>query len=129
MTLVGQDCGGLWALPRNTHLGGMAIVRRHAFSNDQWTIEGANLLSVRYRQAGHFIADPSQIVRPPDCASSEIWSADQALAAIPRDAFDYVWLVDLPAHDPRLLDGLTPIWRGEGSLLYAVGNTGGQPQP
>ncbi len=129
VTLVGQDCGGLWALPRNTHLGAMAIVRRHAFSNDQWTIEGANLLSVRYRQAGHFIADPSQIVRPPHCASSEIWSVDRALGAIPRDAFDYVWLIDLPPHDPRLLQGMTPIWRGQGSLLYAVGNRGGQPQP
>lgn len=129
VTLVGQDCAGLWALPRNTHLGAMAIVRRHAFSNDQWAIEGANLLSVRYRQAGHFIADPSQIVRPPECASSEIWSANRALAAIPRDAFDYLWLVDPPAHDPRLVQDMTPIWRGQGSLLYAVPNTGGQPQP
>ena len=129
VSLVGQDCGGLWALPRNTHLPAMAIVRRHAFSNDQWAIEGANLLSVRYRQAGHFIADPSQIVRPPECASSEVWSADHALAAIPRDAFDYVWLIDMPPHDPRLLNGMTPIWRGQGSLLYAVGNTGGQLQP
>jgi hypothetical protein len=129
VTLVGQDCGGLWALPRNSHLGAVAIVRRHAFSNDQWTIEGANLLSVRYRQAGHFRADPSQIVRPRGCASNEIWPVDQALAAIPRSAFDYVWLVDPPAHDPRLLDGMTPIWRGQGSLLYAVDNPGGQSQP
>jgi hypothetical protein len=129
VTLVGQDCGGLWALPRNTHLGAMAIVRRHAFSNDQWTIEGANLLSVRYRQAGHFIADPSQIVRPSECASSELWSVDRALAAIPPGAFDYVWLVDPPAYDPRLLDGMRPIWRGQGSLLYAVSKTGGPPQP
>jgi hypothetical protein len=129
VALVGQDCGGLWALPRNTHLPAMAIVRRHAFSNDQWTIEGANLLSVRYRQAGHFIADPSQIVRPPECASSEVWTADRALAAIPREAFDYVWLVDMPQHDPRLLNGMNPIWRSSGSLLYAVGKPGGQPQP
>ena len=129
VSLVGQDCGRLWALPRNTHLPAMAIVRRHAFSNDQWAIEGANLLSVRYRQAGHFLADPSQIVRPAECASRDAWSADRALAAIPRDAFDYVWLVDMPPHDPRLLDGMTPIWRGPGSLLYAVGKSGGQKHP
>ena len=128
VTLVGQDCGGLWALPRNTHLGAMAIVRRHAFSNDQWAIAGANLLSVRYRHAGHFIADPSQIVRPPECANSEIRSVDQALSAIPRDAFDYVWTIDLPPHDPRLLAGLRPIWRGPGSVLYAVEKPGG-PKP
>lgn len=129
VTLVGQDCDALWAQPRNTHLGAMAIVRRHAFSNDQWAIEGANLLSVRYRQAGHFIADPSQIVRPPECASSEIWSVDRALRAIPRDAFDYIWLIDVPPHDPQLLTGLRPIWRGKGSLLYAVEKSGGKGAP
>ncbi len=129
VSLVGQDCGGLWALPRNTHLPAMAIVRRHAFSNDQWAIEGANLLSVRYRQAGHFIADPSQMVRPPECASSDVWTADQALAAIPRYAFDYVWLIDMPPHDPRLLKGMTPVWRSPDSLLYAVANPGSQSLP
>ena len=129
VTLVGQECDSLWSLPRDTHLGAMAIVRRHAFSNDQWVIEGANLLSVRYQQAGHFVADPSQIVRPKGCDSSEIWSADKALSAIPRDSFDYVWLIDMPPHDPRLLAGLTPVWRGDGSLLYAVDRTGGENEP
>jgi hypothetical protein len=129
VTLVGQDCRQLWALPRNTHLPAMAIVRRHAFSNDQWAIEGANLLSVRYRPAGHFKADPSQIVRPPNCATASVWPPDKALSAIPRDAFDYVWLIDIPPHDPRLLQGLRPVWRGEGSLLYAIEKPGGPPQP
>ena len=129
VSLVGQDCGALWALPRTTHLPAMAIVRRHAFSNDQWTIEGANLLSVRFAEAGHFSADPSQIVRPPDCASSEMWPVERALAAIPRDVFDYVWVIDLPPHDQSLLAGLRPIWRGEGSLLYAVEKPGGPPPP
>ena len=129
VSLVGQACDTLWSLPRNSHLPAMAIVRRHAFSNDQWAIEGTNLLSVRYRQAGRFMADPSQIVRPQGCDSSEHWLPGQALAAIPRDAFDYVWLIDMPPHDPRLLDGLTPVWRGEGSLLYAVDRTEGEDQP
>ena len=71
VSLVGQACRGLWSLPRNTHLPAMAIVRRHAFSNDQWAIDGANLLSVRYRQAGDFIADPSQIVRPPNAPAAK----------------------------------------------------------
>ena len=118
VSLVGQTCDGLWALPRNSHLPAMAIVRRHAFSNDQWAVEGANLLSVHYRQAGHFAADPSQIVRPAACAHREAWPVDRALAAIPRDAFDYVWLIDVPPHDPKLLEGLTPIWAAPNSLLY-----------
>jgi hypothetical protein len=129
VALAGQACDKRWELPRNSHLGSMAIVRREAFSNDQWIIEGANLLSIRYRQAGYFMADPSQQVRPPACANRERWPVNRALAAIPRDAFDYVWLLDPPPFDPKLLDGMTPIWRGEGSLLYAIEKPGGHPQP
>ena len=117
--LVSEDCATLWALPRNTHLGAMAIVRRNAFSNDQWAVEGANLLSVNYAEAGRFRADPSQIVRPPSCPNADFRPIDKALVAIPRDAFDYVWTIDLPPHDPALLAGYTLIWRGPGSLLYA----------
>ena len=129
VNLVGQDCAAMWQLPRNTHLGAMAIVRRHAFSNDQWAIEGANLLTVRFREAGHFMADPSQIVRPAACASSEMWSVDRALAAIPRDAFDYVWTIDLPPHDPQGLHGYHPIWAGPGSVLYRRTDSQSGPGP
>jgi hypothetical protein len=125
VNLTGQDCGGLWALPRNSHLGAMAIVRRNAFSNDQWAIEGANLLRVHYRPAGRFMADPSQFVRPAACATRDALPVDRALAAIPRDAFDYVWTIDLPPHDPKSLQGLRPVWRGPGSVLYEVEKTGG----
>jgi hypothetical protein len=129
VSFVGQECGSLWTLPRNTHLPAMAIVRRHAFSNDQWAIEGANLLSVRYAVAGRYIADPSEIVRSPECDNREHWTLDRSLRTIPPGAFDYVWLLDPPPHDPRLVAGMTPIWRGRGSLLYAVGKRGAQPQP
>ena len=112
---VAEDCATLWALPRNTHLGAMAIVRRHAFSNDQWAVEGANLLSVRHIVARRFRADPSQIVRPAQCANRDAWPVDRALASFPRAAFDYVWTIDFTAQPA----GYVPIWRGEGSALYA----------
>ena len=48
----------------------MVIVRRQGFTNDQWTIEGANLMKLRYRQAGIFSADPSQIVRDSRCRAT-----------------------------------------------------------
>ena len=128
VSLVGQECHRLWTLPRNTHLPAMAIVRREAFSNDQWAVEGANLLSVRYREAGHFFADPSQIVRPAECPNRDAWAVDRSLRAIPHDAFDYLWLIDVPPHDPASLNGMTLVWRGPGSLLYAVGKSGDQPR-
>ena len=43
-----------------------------------------------------------------------------SLAAIPDGVFDYVWLIDTPAHDPALTESWIPVWRGRGSLLYAT---------
>ncbi|HEX2725171.1 MAG TPA: hypothetical protein VHN20_05060, partial [Beijerinckiaceae bacterium] len=117
---AGQKCAEKWALPRNSHLGGMALVRRRAFSNEQWAIAGANLLEVRFREAGRFRSDPSQIVREPACATAARWSADSALAAIPPGVFDYAWLIDMPQYDPRLTAGWTLVWSGPGSLLYRL---------
>lgn len=116
---VNEDCATLWALPRNTHLGAMATVRRHAFSNDQWAIEGANLLTVRHTAAGRFMADPSQIVRPVECANPVAWPIGRAFGAFPREAFDYVWTIDAgpqPAGQPA---GFVPVWSGPGTILYA----------
>jgi hypothetical protein len=119
VSLVGVPCGG-WPLSRDTHLGAMVIVRKQGFSNDQWVIEGANLLSLKYRQAGKFAADPSQIVRPDHCRIPGVWSANDALRAIPPHTFDYVWMIDSPVFDARGIAGMQPVWRGPGSILYRL---------
>jgi hypothetical protein len=120
ISLVGYACGQSWKLPRNTHLGGMAIVRRDGFSNDQWTVEGANLLSLKYKAAGLFAADPSQIVRGNHCGGRNGWTIDHALSVIPRHRFDYLWLIDVDPYDPKLVEGMRPVWRGPGSILYRL---------
>ena len=119
--LVSEDCATLWAQPRNTHLGAMAIVRRHAFSNDQWGIEGTSLMSILYSDAGRFRFDPSQMVRPRQCANAKVFTLDQSLRAIPPGAFDYLWLIDIAAPDPRLPAGATLVWSAPGSRLYRLG--------
>ena len=43
-----------------------------------------------------------------------------ALTEFPRDAFDYVWLIQPPQFDHRLESGLTPIWRSGPSVLFKV---------
>ncbi len=41
--------------------------------------------------------------------------------ALPRDAFDYVWLIDLPEERWNSFPGLVPIWTGGHSgILYRV---------
>jgi hypothetical protein len=114
------DCGHGWALPRSSHLGAMVIVRREGFSNDQWVMEGLNLLDLKYREAGPFASDPSQIVREESCRGRGGWKVNRALTVLPRDKFDYLWLIDPPPFDPALVAGLRPVWRNGRSILYRL---------
>jgi hypothetical protein len=120
ITLTGMPCREYWPLLRNAHLGAMVIVRRDGFSNDQWLLEGVNLLDLKYRAAGYFAADPSQLVRPNRCRDRLHRMVDESLAALPRNDGDYVWLVAVPPYDPTLLEGTQLVWRGPGSLLYRL---------
>jgi hypothetical protein len=119
-SLVGTGCGFEWEMPRDSHLGAMVIVRRQGFSNDQWVMEGINLLDLKYKKAGIFGSDPSEMVEPDRCRVRGSWQVDHALRRFPRDAFDYLWLIHPPAFDPALVAGMRPVWRGRDSILYQV---------
>lgn len=120
VSFVGRPCREPWAMSRLLHLPGLAIARRHAFSNDQWAMAGAQLLQVRYWAGWPYIRDPMQVVTLRRCGG-EIWpTIDRALATIPRGAFDYVWLIRPPPYDDRLAAGLRPVWRSGRSVLYRV---------
>jgi hypothetical protein len=118
ITLTGMTCSEYWPLLRNSHMGAMVIVRREGFSNDQWLLEGVNLLDLKYRSAGYFAADPSQLVRPNGCRDGLHRTIGASLTALPRKDFDYVWLIDVPPYDPAVAADMTPVWRGPGSILY-----------
>jgi hypothetical protein len=118
ISLVGMTCQEYWPLLRNGHLGAMVIVRREGFSNDQWLLEGINLLDLKYRAAGYFAADPSQLVRPNRCRDPLHRMIDESLSTLPRKDFDYVWLIDAPSYDPATVADMRPVWRGPGSILY-----------
>lgn len=118
ITLTGMPCREYWPLLRNSHLGAMVIVRREGFSNDQWLMEGMNLLDLKYRSAGYFAADPSQLVRPVGCRDRLHRTIEQSLSSLPRDDFDYVWTIDVPPYDPKVVEGMRAVWRGPASILY-----------
>lgn len=118
ISLVGMTCQEYWPMLRNGHLGAMVIVRREGFANDQWVIEGVNLMDLKYTKAGYFAADPSQLVRPNHCIDRLHHQIDQSLATLPRNDFDYVWLIDPPAYSPETVADMKLIWRGPGSFLY-----------
>ena len=137
-SFVGQGCANYWAMARNSHLGAMVIVRRQGFSNDQWLIEGTNLLELRYKKPGPFATDPSEIVRPSTCrrhwsvVDNQLrgdWNIQDALSRFPRDAFDFLWLIDVPPYDPKLVEGMELVWSGPGSSLYRVNQRGAERPP
>src|SRR5206468_9818888 len=49
ITLTGMSCSEYWPMLRNSHIGAMVIARREGLSNDQWLLEGVNLLELKYR--------------------------------------------------------------------------------
>ena len=107
VSFVGRPCIEPWAMSRLLHVPGLAIVRNHAFSNDQWTMAGAQLLHVRYRPGWPFIRDATQVVTAYRCPH-EVWRPiNVALELVPRDAFDYIWLINPPPYDAKLTNGLT----------------------
>lgn len=125
VVLVWDECEQ-WSMRRSDHLGAIATVRRDAYTNDHWPMVGSALLRVRYPAAGIFQRDPSQIVRDPGCAR-EGWRVQSALRYIPKDSFDYLWLIDMRAIPDRWLDGWTPVWSGPGSRLFRRGDGEGPP--
>ena len=122
VSFVGRACREPWRASRLEHLPAIATVRRHAFSNDQWTMAGAQLLSAHYPAGGDFVRDPSQIVTPLDCRRERWLPISRALAKVPREGFDYIWLIDPPPYNLALVRGLQPVWRDGTSVLYRVGD-------
>lgn len=120
VSFTGRECVEPWAMTRLLHLPAMATVRRHAFSNDQWVLPGAQLLSVRYKPGWPFTRDASQVVTERRCRNEAWRTMNESLLFFPRDAFEYVWLISPPPYDPGLTRGLVPIWRDGTSVLYRV---------
>ena len=63
---------------------------------------------------GFGMADETEVPRLVD------QSLDTSLATFPRDAFDYVWIMDPPDYDQSLTLGLIEVWRDGRSVLYRV---------
>jgi len=120
LSFVGTQCNVPWAMTRLEHLPGIALVRKRAFSNEQWSMAGAQLLRTTYPAARGYAHDASQMVTEFKCRG-EFWrSLNRSLANFPRDAFDYVWLIRPPPYDPNLTRGMVAIWRSGNSVLFRI---------
>jgi hypothetical protein len=118
---VNLPCLNKWETSRMDHLGAMVIVRRGAFANGQWTDPGAQLVRIQYAPAKGFAEDPTEILRPRGCTDRRSKTYPYALNHLPREAFDYAWLIDMPREKWNSFPGLEPIWTGgESGILYRV---------
>lgn len=120
VALVGRQCFAEWQLERRSHLSSMAIVRRHAFTNDQFILPGAQLIGVRYAAGAPFVHDPSQMVTPDNCTGSDWPTYSHTVARIPRGAFDYLWVIGAPQQSTPDLSGFVPVWQNGKSTLYRI---------
>jgi hypothetical protein len=127
VSFVGETCFNEWTMTRLQHLPAIALERKLAYTNDQWSMAGGQLLTVRYQSdtprgdiRRRFVHDPSQIVTDVQCPREYWRPIAYMLANFPRDTFDYVWVIRPPAYDPRLERGLIPVWRSGTSALFKV---------
>jgi hypothetical protein len=120
VAFVQVRCRQPWGMTRIEHLPAIALVRKHAYSNDQWQMPGGQLLSSRLQGGGGWRYDPAQQVTKEAC-TGEYWrTIDESLRTFPRQVFDYVWLIEPPEFDASLAKGLQPVWRSGASVLYRV---------
>lgn len=122
VSFVGERCGQPWAHQRLNHLPGLALAVRRAFSNDQWPLAGGSPLTIHAPAAmAGFDSDASQMVLARACAVEPGFrTLEQSLAGLPRDAFDYIWLIHPPAIAARDTAGMTRIWSNGEDALYRI---------
>lgn len=122
ISFVGHNCRNDWRMSRLEHLPAIALERRLAYTDDQWSMAGGQLLTTRYEAAGGFAHDPTQLVTPGRCRGEWWRPVNYALARFPREAFDYVWLIRPPRFDPRFIPDLRLVWQSpaSNSALYRV---------
>jgi hypothetical protein len=117
-TLIEVPCQTEWALPWFSHLGSMALVRKHVFANDQWANSSMNPLTVRFPAAGRFATDDRQLFFPERCGMTPRLA--QSLRDLPARAFTHVWIVGVePAAIPPRRD-LKRVWSSADAAVFAA---------
>jgi len=117
-----------WANSRLAHLPSYAIGRRSSFSNDQWQTRGGQLLTITYARAGKFSADPSSAVEDRDDCGPPTPRLRTVLPHVTWEAFDYLWLIDVPERLWPRTPALKEVWTSGESVLFRIEDTRPAPQ-
>ena len=117
-----EKCGFQWRLNPLRHLGGFAIARRSAFTNDQWEVAGANALTVHYPRGEPFVRDPSQSVVIGECPDSGLPTLSRVLDRLPAGAFTHIWIHGTDPAGVKLPFPAREIWRGQSGAVFELGS-------
>ncbi len=120
MALTGRTCYTQWQQERRTHLASMALARKRAYINDQFLMNGAQLIGVHYPAAGRFRKDPSQMAVGDRCFRPDWKRLADSVREFPREAFDYLWVINPPPSAEVDYSGLQEIWRWRTSRLFRI---------
>jgi hypothetical protein len=108
-----------WWNPRLYHLAGMAIVRKDAFVNTEWQIEGLQAIRTKYPAAKPFDSDPSEMVTL-GCEKRPMATYKTSIETFPRAAFDYLWLLGIPRDLWPSEPDLKLVWSQDDSALFSI---------
>ena len=110
-----HPCTSSWQDHRLRHLANLAIGRRLAFVNGQFVSEGWNALRVTNQAAAPYTGFPSSMVTSGDGCDWPLPTAQERVDEFPRQAFDFVWLLNVPAERRPTVPWLTETWSTENS--------------
>jgi hypothetical protein len=108
-----------WRNPRLYHLAGMAIVRKDAFVNTEWQVDGLHALRTKYPAAKPFDRDPSEMVTL-GCEKRPLAKYKTSIDTFPRAAFDYLWLLGIPRNLWPNEPDLKLVWSRDDSALFSI---------
>lgn len=120
---AGVTCSADMEGDRMDHVARMAIVRRQAFTNGSWPFPASQTLIVHPAMVAGYHDESSQLLQPKECRTDPRHTVPAALAtvaALPRDRFQYVWLLDIPPRYWPVRAWLQPVWHGERGILYRI---------
>lgn len=121
LILVRMTCENLqWATDyQYSHLGDMGVVRRDAFVNSLWSMQGAQTLEITYNTDTAYHSDPSQFVAENGCKNLAP-SISYTLRTFPRDRFDFVWIQRLEGTTRAMPADVSLLYRDRQTALYKV---------
>lgn len=118
--LVQMPCDGPWRWVRLEHMPSIAILRRDAFTNTQWDVPGAQLLRPLAARGTTFNASPSQYVVDHECRPNLQTKMQRRIGEVPRDRFDYVWVLGADPESLTLPADLHRVYADDRTSLYRI---------